>query len=163
MPNRPDLPAVPRSPGAEVTFRLGTLQIALPVLVGTLVGTGLVYAATAATSSPMQPTELMQCLVAAAIATVAIPLLSRRYGVAITQDALIVLGDRRSRIPREAVRGIDVRSTLGVRQVSIILKSGERASLRAPMSLADRRFEDKVRILDDWCSEGPTAGPDEPR
>jgi len=162
MLNRPGLPAVPRSPGAEVTFRLGTLQIALPVLVGTLVGSGLVYAASAATSSPMQPSELIQCLVAAAIATVVIPLLSRRYGVTITRDVLIVLGDRRSQIAREDVHGIEVRSTLGVRQVSIILKSGGRASLRAPMSLADRRFEEKVRILDDWCSEGPIAGTDEP-
>ncbi|WP_455356920.1 hypothetical protein, partial [Streptomyces sp. SYSU K217416] len=71
-------PAAPRSPDGEVTFRLGALQIALPVLVGMLVGSGLVYAAMAATSSPMQSTELINCLAAAAIATVVTPLLSRR-------------------------------------------------------------------------------------
>ncbi|WP_455356752.1 hypothetical protein [Streptomyces sp. SYSU K217416] len=148
-------PAAPRSPDGEVTFRLSALQIALPVLVGTLVGSGLVYAAMAATSSPIQSTELINCLAAAAIATVVTPLLSRRYGVSLTGDVLIVLGDRRSQIPRDAIHGLEVRSTLGVRQVSIILKSGGRTSLRAPMSFADRRFEDKVRILDDWCREGP--------
>ncbi|MFD3584849.1 hypothetical protein [Streptomyces sp. NPDC058683] len=143
----PSEPSPAQPPSGTVSFRLGTLQLALPVLLGFLVGTALLYGGLAFTAQPMELRELGQCLTAAAVAGAVVPFLHRRHGVSLTEDALVVLGERSLRIPWADIRHLEVRRSWGVSHVAVHTADGRRRVLRAPISLLDGEFDRKARII----------------
>ncbi|MFF1678559.1 hypothetical protein ACFVYG_21280 [Streptomyces sp. NPDC058256] len=130
-----------------ITFRQGPLQLALPAFLGLLGGTALVYAGLAFTADPMPLSEVKVCVSAAVVAAAGIALLNRHHGVSLTEEALVVRGNRRRRIPWTDIIRLEVRRVLGVRQVVVHTRDGRRTVLRAPTSFIDGGFDRKVGIL----------------
>lgn len=130
-----------------VSFRLGTLQLVLPVLLGLLAGTALLYGGLAFTAQPMDLGELGGCVVAAILASAVVAFLYRRHGVSLTDDALVILGDRRRQVPWTDILRLEVQRTWGVSRVAVYTVDGRSAMLRAPMSLFDRDFPHKAQAL----------------
>ncbi|MFD5575209.1 hypothetical protein [Streptomyces cadmiisoli] len=144
-------PLAPSSAGgAAPTYRLGVVQIAAPVLGGLLVGTVLAYVLVAASGGRMTAGELWACVSAAMLASVVVPVLPPHYRVQLSEDFLVLHGGRRRDIAWRDITGVEVRKTAGVRTVVVHMSDGRRIPLRAPMSLLDRRFDDKVQVLMDW-------------
>lgn len=129
------------------SFKLGTLQLVLPVLLGLLAGTALLYGGLSFTAQPMDLSELGQCVMAAIVASAVVAFLYRRHGVSLTEDALVVLGDRRRQIPWTDILRLEVQRTWGVSRVAVYTADGRRAMLRAPMSLFDGEFDQKAQAL----------------
>ncbi|MFI6036368.1 hypothetical protein ACIBBD_19785 [Streptomyces sp. NPDC051315] len=135
------------SSDAVVSYRLGVGRCALPGLVGLLGAALFLNVVLAVEGDPLPPGELGQLGSAALFAVVVLTLLQRRYGVTVTPDALVLVGERHRRIPWAHIQGLEVRRCLGVGQVVVRTVDGRRTVLRAPMSLLDPRFEAKVRVL----------------
>ncbi|MEE1766633.1 MULTISPECIES: hypothetical protein [unclassified Streptomyces] len=133
-----------------ITYRPGLLQSVLPVVLGFLGGTALLWAALALTPDPMGRDTLRQCVVGALTATVVVAVLRRGDGVTLAEDALVVRGLRRRRIPWTGIRHLEVRRVVGVRQITVHTADGRRATLRTPTSFLDREFDRKVEILTRW-------------
>ncbi|MCX5560656.1 hypothetical protein [Streptomyces sp. NBC_00038] len=133
-----------------ITFRQGPLQLALPAFLGILGGTALVYAGLALTADPMPLSEVKVCVSAAVVAAAGIALLNRHHGVSLTEEALVMRGNRRRRIPWTDIVQVEVRRTLGVRQVVVHTRDGRATVLRAPMSFVDGQFDRKVAVLREW-------------
>ncbi|MFD3930084.1 hypothetical protein [Streptomyces sp. NPDC058614] len=133
-----------------ITFRQGLLQLALPFLLAGLVGVGLVYTGLAFTSDPMPLSEVKEFLSAALVATAAVGVLTRHHGVSLTEEALVVRGNRRRLIPWTDIIRLEVRRVLGVRQVVVHTRDGRHTVLRAPTSFIDGGFDRKVEILGEW-------------
>ncbi|MFE4965671.1 hypothetical protein [Streptomyces sp. NPDC056660] len=139
------------SPLGSVSFRLGAFQLGLAVFFGFLTATAVVHCGLAFTEQPPTRGELAQCLSGAVVAGPAVVLLNRRYGVTLTESDLFLQGDHRQRVPWADVQRIEVAGVLGVRSVAVHTKSGRRKILRAPISLFDRKFDEKVAVvLDHW-------------
>ncbi|MGW0419986.1 hypothetical protein [Streptomyces sp. NPDC003015] len=130
-----------------VSFKLETLQLVLPVLLGLLAGTALVYGGLAFTAQPMGLSELGQCVMAAIVASAVVAFLYRRHGVSLTEDALVVLGDRRRQVLWTDILRLEVQRTWGVSRVAVYTADGRRTMLRAPMSLFDGEFDKKAQAL----------------
>ncbi|WP_371580393.1 hypothetical protein [Streptomyces sp. NBC_01314] len=129
------------------------LQSVLPVVLGFLGGTALVYAGLALASDPMGGDRLRQCVSGALTATVVVAVLRRNDEVTLAEDALVVRGTRRRRIPWTGIQRLEVRRILGVRQITVHTTDGRRATLRTPMSFLDKEFDLKVEILTRWWQE----------
>ncbi|MEU2284653.1 hypothetical protein ABZ614_22375 [Streptomyces sp. NPDC013178] len=71
--------------------------------------------------------------------------------MSLTDEALVLSGDRRRTILRTNIRRLEVQRTLGVSRVAVYTTDGRRTMLRAPMSFLDREFDRKVQILTEWC------------
>ncbi|MCC9704363.1 hypothetical protein E4N62_03195 [Streptomyces sp. MNU76] len=136
-----------------ITYRSGLLQSVLPVALGLLGGTALLYAALALTSHPMDGDTLRQCVSAVFTATVVVAVLRRGDEVALAEDALVVRGLRTRRIPWTGIRSLEVRRVLGVRQITVHTTDGRRATLRTPTCFLDREFDLKAEILTRWWRE----------
>ncbi|WP_181804622.1 hypothetical protein [Streptomyces shenzhenensis] len=136
------------------SFKLGTLQLVLPVLLGSLTATALLYVGLAFTSDPMGIGELRQLLLTAVVAGAVVALAYRGHGVSLTEEALVFQGDRRRRIPRTDIIRLEVRRTLGVSRVAVHTVDGRHTMLRAPMSFMDREFDRKAQILSEWSQGG---------
>ncbi|MEU2281915.1 hypothetical protein ABZ614_08255 [Streptomyces sp. NPDC013178] len=136
--------------GAAPIFRLGVAQTAVPVLGGMLVGTVLAYVLVAVTGGRMTAGELWACVSAGVFASAVVPALPPHYRVELNDDCLVLLGGGRRDIAWRDIIGLEVRKTAGVRTVVIEVSDGRRIPLRAPMSLLDRGFDDKARILAEW-------------
>ncbi|MGW0843235.1 hypothetical protein ACWD26_24420 [Streptomyces sp. NPDC002787] len=149
MPSRP-APATGRPENEVITFKEGTLRATLPVLLGFLAGTALLYAGLALTGDPMGGDTLRQCLSGAVLATVVVSVLRRNDEVTLADDALVVRGTRRRRIPRTGIQRLEVRRILGVRQITVHTTDGHRATLHTPTSFMDREFDQKVETLTRW-------------
>ncbi|MFJ2832199.1 hypothetical protein ACIPC1_32340 [Streptomyces sp. NPDC087263] len=153
-------PASPFPPGDSggrpaLTFRLGALQVAAPILGGLLAGTALANVLLVVTAGEyMTSGELRSCLSAVVIASLVVPALPSRYGVELTHNWLVVLGNRRREIAWRDIIGLEIRKTAGIRTVIVVVADGRRILLRAPMSLLDRRFDHKAQILTDWWVAG---------
>ncbi|MFE0454437.1 hypothetical protein ACFW2D_24785 [Streptomyces sp. NPDC058914] len=145
--------------GAAPTFRLGVIQIAAPLLGGMLVGTALAYVLVAATGGRMTEGELWAFVSAGVFASVVVPALPPHHRVELDDDCLVLHGGVRRDIAWRDVMGLEVRKTAGIRTVVIRVSDGRRIPLRAPMSLLDRRFDEKVQILTDWWT-ARGGGPD---
>ncbi|MEU1404820.1 hypothetical protein ABZ471_21050 [Streptomyces sp. NPDC005728] len=149
--NGPSGPLTPSSAGgAAPTFRLRVVQTAAPVLGGLLVGTALAYVLVAATGGHMTAGELWACVSAAMLASVVVPVLPPHYRVELSDDFLVLRGGGRRDIAWRDIIGLAVRKTAGVRTVVVHVSDGRRIPLRAPVSLLDRRFDDKAQVLMDW-------------
>jgi hypothetical protein len=101
------------------SFRLGVLQRTLPVLLGFLAATVLMQSWWAFRGHPMSSGELGQCVSWALFGTAFLALLTHRRGTLLTDGALVVHDARLRRIPRSEIRHLEVRRTLGVRQVVV--------------------------------------------
>src|SRR5882757_993226 len=116
-------PAKPSSPGDSgrrpaPTFRLGALQVAAPVLGGLLAGTVLANVLLVVTAGEyMTSEELRSCLSAVVVASLVVPALPSRYGVELTPNRLVILGNRRREIAWRDVIGLEIRRTAGIRMV----------------------------------------------
>ncbi|MER0429885.1 hypothetical protein ABR748_37805 [Streptomyces microflavus] len=158
--NSPVGPLAPSSTGgAAPTFRLGVVQTATPLLGGGLVGTVLAYVLVAAAGGRMTAGELWTCVSAAMLASVVVPVLPPHYRVELSEDFLVLHGGRHRDIAWRDIIGLEVRKTAGVRTVVVHMSDGRRVPLRAPMSLLDRRFDDKAQVLMDWWT-ARRVGPD---
>ncbi|MDW4907556.1 hypothetical protein RB628_19940 [Streptomyces sp. ADMS] len=158
--NGPASSIPPGSPGGPApTFRLGKLQAAAPILCGLLVGTALVYVVLEATGERMTAGELWSCLSAAVIASVVVPALPPNYGIELTHNRLVLLGNRRREIEWREITGLEIRKTAGIRTIVASVTDGRRIPLRAPMSLLDRNFDHKAQTLTNWWA-ARRGGPD---
>lgn len=133
-----------------ITYRSSVLQSVLPVVLGLLGGTALLYAALAPTSDPMGRDTLRSCVSAALTAGIVVAILRRGDEVTLAEDALVVRGLRIRRIPWTGIRHLEVRRVLGVRQITLHTTDGRRATLRTPTSFLDREFDLKAEILTRW-------------
>lgn len=133
-----------------ITYRHGLLQLAVLYLVPGLVAIGLVYGGLAFTSDPMPLSEVKQFLSAVVVATAAVTVLTRNHGVSLTEEALVVRGNRRRRIPWTDIVRLEVRRVLGVRQVIVHTRDGRATVLHAPTSFVDGQFDRKVGTLTEW-------------
>lgn len=140
-----------------ISFRLGVWQRASPLLVGFLGATVIVNVALAVQGEAVTPAELTQWVSWALFAVAVATLLQRRYGVVLTADALVLVGDRRRLIPWAQIERVEVRRSFGVRQVAVRTGDGRRTVLRAPVSLGDPGFEEEVRVLVEWWAVGRSA------
>ncbi|MFF3503148.1 hypothetical protein [Streptomyces sp. NPDC003247] len=139
------------TPSSHVSFRLGVWQRALPIALGILGGTLFLYVVLAVTHGGMPtPGELRQMASVAPLAVVVATFLQRRDGVILTPDALVVAGLRRRRIAWAHIQRLEVRRSLGWRQVIVWTVDGRGTTLRAPASPGDPDFEAKVRTLVEW-------------
>ena len=145
------------APDGVRSFRLGTLQRALPVTLGFLGGTALVAVVRVVSGAPLTAGEAWPFagwpLLAVAVAT----LLQRGRGVLLTADALVVTGGRRRRIPWAGVDRLEIRRVAGVSQVVVHTRDGRRTVLPAPNSFCDARFEEKAGELTRWWQERQVA------
>lgn len=141
MPSRP--PPTDRGENEEVTYRSGALQSVLPVLLGLLGGTALLYAGLALTSDPMGRGTLERCLSGVVTATAVVSVLRRTDKVTLAEDALVVRGTRRRRIPWTGIRRLEVRRFLGVRQITVHTTDGRRATLHTPTSFTATELRPK--------------------
>jgi hypothetical protein len=132
------------------SFKLGARQLVSPVLLGCLIATALVYLGLAASGDPMSTGELEPFLWATPLSCAVAALTTRGYGVILTDEALVLIGDRRRRIVRTAILRLEVQRTLGVSRVAVYTTDGRRTMLRAPMSFLDREFDRKVQIITEW-------------
>ncbi|WP_328839339.1 hypothetical protein [Streptomyces europaeiscabiei] len=148
MPSGP--PPIDRGEHETITYKPGMLQAVLPVLLGLLGGTALLYAGLALTSDPMRGDTLRQCLSGVLTATVVVAVLRRNDEVILAEDALVVRGTRRRRIPWTGIRRLEVRRGLGVRQITVHTTDGHRTALHTPTSFVDKEFDLKVEILTRW-------------
>lgn len=127
--------------------------MAVPLVLGMALATGLLCLGLRWTADPMTVAELRDCAYAAAVGVVGALVLPRSTGVRLTLEHLVTFsgfGRRERRIPWADVSGIDVRRTFGVASVNIALVTGERLTLPAPMSFLDRRFDGRVGELNRW-------------
>ncbi|MET9622775.1 hypothetical protein ABZZ37_18745 [Streptomyces sp. NPDC006464] len=158
--NSPTHPLAPSSAGgAAPAFGLGVVQTAAPLLGGGLVGTVLAYVLVPATGGRMTAGELWTWVSAAMLASVVVPVLSPHYRVELSDDFLVLRGGRRRDIAWRDIIDLEVRKTAGVRTVVVHVSDGRRIPLRVPMSLLDRRFDDKAQVLMDWWT-ARRVGPD---
>jgi hypothetical protein len=84
------------------------------------------------------------------LASVVVPVLSPHYRVELSDNFLVVRGSGHRDIAWRDIIGLEVRKTAGVRTVVVHVSDGRRIPLRAPISLLDRRFDDKAQVLVDW-------------
>ncbi|MFD9539827.1 hypothetical protein [Streptomyces sp. NPDC060022] len=142
-----------RRTGEGVEFRVGTAQMAVPLVLGMASATGLLCLGLRWTADPMTAAELRDCAYAAGVGVLGALALTRSTGVRLTHEHLVAIspfGRRERRIRWADVSGIDVRRTFGVTRVNISLVTGERLTLSAPMSFLDRRFDSRVGELNRW-------------
>ncbi|MEU2432523.1 hypothetical protein ABZ611_23995 [Streptomyces sp. NPDC007861] len=137
-----------------VDFRLSTAQLAVPLVGGVALATGLLCLAPAWTADPMAAAELRACAFAGGAGVIGALVRSPHgAGARLTLEHLVIVSSfgRRRRIRWADVSRIDVRRTAGVRQVSVSLVTGERLVLAAPMSFLDPRFDARVgELTDRW-------------
>ncbi|MEU9671847.1 hypothetical protein AB0E25_41415 [Streptomyces bobili] len=145
--------------GATPTFRLGIVQMAVPLLCGGLVGTALAYVLVVATGGSMTAGEVWTWVSAAVLASVVVPVLPPHHRVELSDTFLVLHGNRRRNIAWWDITGLQVRKTAGVRTVVVHVSDGRRTTLRAPMSLLDPRFDDKAQALMD-CWTARRGAPD---
>lgn len=154
MPSGPA--STDRGQHETITYKSGMLQsvlLALPVLLGFLGGTALLYAGLALTSDPMSPDMLRQCLSGALTATLVVAVLRRNEEVTLAEDALVVRGTRRRRIPWAGVQRLEASRILGVRQITVHTTDGRHITLHTPTSFGDKEFDLKVEVLTRWWQE----------
>lgn len=132
------------------SFRLGARQLVLPVLLGCLTATVLLYTGLAVSGDAMAVGELTQILLTALVSCVVVALTARGQGVSLTEEALVFRGDRRPPIPRAAILRLEIQRSLGVGRVVLYTAGGRRTVLRAPMSFLDREFDRKAQIITEW-------------
>ncbi|WP_433916919.1 hypothetical protein [Streptomyces sp. NBC_01744] len=136
-----------------IDFRLGSAQVAVPVLLGMALATGLLYLGLRWTADPMTAGELRTCAYAVGAGVIGVLILPRSRGARLTPECLVIFSpfaQRERRIPWADISSIDVRRSVGVRRVRISLVTGERLPLAAPMSFLDRHFEARVEELTAW-------------
>lgn len=136
-----------------VELRLTAAQIAVPVVLGFALATGLLQLGLRWTADPMTAAELRDCAYAAGAGALGALVLPRLRGARLTPECLVTFtafGQREHRIPWVNVSGIDVHRTAGVSRVRVRLVTGECLTLVAPMSFLDRRFDARVAELTGW-------------
>lgn len=136
-----------------IDFRLGSAQVAIPVLLGMVLATGLLYLGLRWTADPMTAGELRGCVYAVGVSVIGVLILPRSRGARLTTECLVTFSpfaQRERRIAWADISSIDVRRSAGVRRVSISLVTGERLPLAAPMSFLDRHFDARVEELTGW-------------
>lgn len=136
-----------------VELRLTAAQVAVPVVLGIALATGLLQLGLRWTADPMTAAELRDCAYAAGAGVVGALVLPRLRGARLTPEFLVAFtafGQRERRIPWVNVSGIDVHRTAGVGRVRVCLVTGECLTLAAPMSFLDRRFDARVAELTGW-------------
>ncbi|MFJ8112154.1 hypothetical protein [Streptomyces sp. NPDC096132] len=138
---------------SQESFRLSIPQRTLPVAVAFPCATLLLYACLAFTDDPMGAGELGRTVGWACFGVAGVALLRRSHGILLTEDALVVVNGWRRTLPWAGIDRLEVRRTLGVRQVVAHTKDGRRTTLPAPTSFLDKRFEDKVRTLTERWQE----------
>ncbi|WP_326720726.1 hypothetical protein OHT59_15735 [Streptomyces sp. NBC_00243] len=84
------------------------------------------------------------------MASAAVTVLTRHHGVILTEEVLVVRGNRRRRIPWTDIIRLEVRRILGVRQVIVHTRDGRATVLHAPTSFVDGQFDQKVAVLREW-------------
>lgn len=134
-------------------YRVGAAQAAVPLLVGAALAMCLLYLGLRWTADPMTTTELRTGAYAVILATGAVVILPRSGGARLTPEHMVVyaaIGQGKRQIPWADITRIDVRSILGIRQVSISLVTGKRLTLAAPQSFLDRRFDTRGEELTGW-------------
>ncbi|MFI1442081.1 hypothetical protein [Streptomyces fructofermentans] len=136
--------------GAPHVFRLGVVQIAAPVLGGGLASIVLAYVLVGASGGRPTSGELWTWVSATLLATVVVPVLPPHHRVELRDDCLVIRGGGRREIAWRDVIGMEVRRTAGVRTVAVHVSDGRLITLRAPMSLLDRGFDDKAQVLMGW-------------
>lgn len=139
-----------RGGNETITYKSGLLQSVLPVALGFLAGTAFLYAGLALTSDPMGRETLLQCLSGTLTATVVVAVLRRNDEITLADDALVVRGTRRRRIPWTGIERLEVRRVVGVRQITVHTKDGRRATLHTPTSFVDKEFDLKAETLTRW-------------
>lgn len=137
-----------------ISFKLGVHQLVVPVFLGCLTATAVLYTGLAAGGDLMPISELAQILSATLVSCVVVALTARGHGVSLTEEALVMSGDRRRPIPRTDILRMEVQRSLGVSRVAVYTADGRRTVLRAPMSLLDRDFGRKAQMLSAWWQGG---------
>ncbi|MFD7133308.1 hypothetical protein [Streptomyces sp. NPDC059894] len=133
-----------------ISFRLTVWQRALPCLVAFLCAVPLLAVVLAVEGERLPAAELGQLTSGALLAALVVPFLQREDGVILTPDALVAVGVRRRRIAWAHIQRLEVRRSLGWRQVIVWTADGRGTTLRAPASPGDPDFEAKVRTLVEW-------------
>ncbi|MFJ4619510.1 hypothetical protein [Streptomyces sp. NPDC088812] len=133
-----------------IVFRPTVVQRALPGLVALPASLLLTVVLIAFQGERASAAELWQWTSGALIAVVAVTFLPGSDRVTLTPDALVVVGLRRRRIPWAHILRLEVRRSLGVRQVIVWTVDGRGTTLQAPTSPGDPEFEAKVRTLVEW-------------
>jgi hypothetical protein len=94
--------------------------------------------------------EAWQALAATAVASAASVFISRDFGIETRGDEAVVHGAGRRTIRRADVASIGIETVAGVRSVVLREFSGKRTRLRAPNSMFDPDFDNKVRDIERW-------------
>lgn len=132
------------------SFKLGARQLVSPVLLGCLTAMALIYLGLAASGDLMSAGELEPFLWATPVGCAVAAFTARGYGVSLTDEALVLSGDRRRAILRTNIRRLEVQRTLGVSRVAVYTTDGRRTMLPAPMSFLDPEFDRKVQTITEW-------------
>ncbi|WP_137991188.1 hypothetical protein [Streptomyces vilmorinianum] len=135
-----------------VDFGPGPAQDVVPAAVGMAAATGLLYLGLWWDGDPMSAETLRWCVRSGVVGLAGLLFLPRTRGARLTADCLLVFPafGRGRRIPWPDVSDVAVRRVAGVRHVTVGLVTGERLTLRAPLSFLDRRFDARVRELTEW-------------
>ncbi|MEU9286878.1 hypothetical protein AB0D57_19740 [Streptomyces sp. NPDC048275] len=98
----------------------------------------------------MSAGELAPFLWATPVSCAVVALTGRGYGVSLTEEALVLSGDRRRPILRTDILRLEVQRSLGVSLIAVYTTDGRRTMLRAPTSFLDREFDRKAQIVIEW-------------
>ncbi|MFD9719849.1 hypothetical protein [Streptomyces sp. NPDC059076] len=147
-------PARNDKPSNEViTYRPSRVQIAVPATVGILMASLLLYVGMLFTDDPMPVSQLRNGVLMAAIAGAACCVIPRPRGVQATASALVVARGSRGKIPWGDVAEIQVGRTIWGRRLVVVRKNGNQFALSSPMSMLDKRFDEKAdELLAYWES-----------
>ncbi|WP_351228600.1 hypothetical protein [Streptomyces sp. NPDC002133] len=115
-----------------VEFPPSAGQFAVPLVVGMVLATGLVYLGLRWAADPMTVAELRACAYTAALGVVGALILPHSGGAQLTPEYLVALsafGQRERHIRWADVSAIDVHRMAGVSRVSVSLVTGKRLIL----------------------------------
>jgi hypothetical protein len=119
----------------------------VPILGGSIVALAIVYILIVTDGGAPSTAEMKDALVFLSTATLTSLFLSPAHGITLTPESAIIHQGRVRKMDWRGVAGISIEKEFGCRIVVIWCHDGQRVSLRAPTSLLDRKFDEKVKII----------------
>jgi hypothetical protein len=128
-------------------YKLTWLQRMILGFVSSALGLGIANAIILASGSAPSASEMIGCLVFVLAATLTCLMAWPGYGITLTPEAAVIHDGRTRVMDWRGVAGISAEKEFGYRIVVIRGLDGRRVKLRAPVSLFDRKFDEKVKAI----------------
>jgi hypothetical protein len=130
-----------------IRYRVSSLRKGAEVFLPLLGGVIFAYIMIRGDGSSMSASEFRQGLEGAFLAAVVCGIIGPEDYIALTPEALVIHRFGKRVIEWREIADISVVNNFGIRSVVVRKANGKRVGLRVPVSLLDRRFDEKVRAM----------------